>query len=60
MNELNDRIFQRLSIREFNGGRVPPAPMFVTAGEFDPPPTASDSSRTLRPARASPRRRGCR
>jgi hypothetical protein len=36
MNELNDRIFQRLSIREFNGGRVPAAPMFVTAGEFDP------------------------
>jgi hypothetical protein len=36
MNELNDRIFHRLSIREFNGGRVPPAPMFVTASAFDP------------------------
>ncbi|MCL4798252.1 MAG: hypothetical protein KJ025_01615 [Burkholderiales bacterium] len=36
MNGLNDRIFKRLSIREFTGGRVPAAPMFVTASAFDP------------------------
>jgi glutamate/tyrosine decarboxylase-like PLP-dependent enzyme len=36
MNELNDRIYRRLSIGEFNGGRPPAAPMFVTASDFDP------------------------
>jgi hypothetical protein len=36
MNEMNERIFEMLSIREFNGGRVPANPMFVTASAFDP------------------------
>ena len=36
MNEMNDTMFQAMSIQRFNGGKVPSNPMFVTASEFDP------------------------
>jgi len=36
MNALNDAIFHKLSVQEFGGDKVPAAPMFVTASEFEP------------------------
>jgi glutamate/tyrosine decarboxylase-like PLP-dependent enzyme len=36
MNEMNDRIFNKLSMHVFNGGHIPTAPMFVTSSSFDP------------------------
>ncbi|MEE4117967.1 MAG: pyridoxal-dependent decarboxylase [Paracoccaceae bacterium] len=36
MNDLNNRIYTALSISTFDGGVVPPNPMFVTASEFEP------------------------
>ena len=36
MNELNDAVFQTLSVQEFGGDKVPTAPMFVTASDFAP------------------------
>jgi len=36
MNEMNDLVFQALSLQHFEGGSVPKAPMFVTASSFSP------------------------
>ncbi|MBC2836914.1 pyridoxal phosphate-dependent decarboxylase family protein [Paragemmobacter straminiformis] len=36
MNEMNDRIYRKLSLQSFNGGTIPTAPMFVTSSQFTP------------------------
>jgi glutamate/tyrosine decarboxylase-like PLP-dependent enzyme len=36
MNELNGAIFKRLSVQEYGEGRIPTAPLVLTASEFDP------------------------
>jgi hypothetical protein len=36
MNEMNDEIFNMLSVQTFNGGQVPDNDMFVTSSSFDP------------------------
>lgn len=36
MNEMNDRIYRKLSLQAFNGGEIPSTPMFVTSSQFDP------------------------
>ena len=42
MNELNDALFQAMSVQTYGDGKVPANPLLVTASEFSPGPYGQD------------------